>query len=183
MIANSALVDVYLAEYNRLKDEQRARIIARDHLMYITLTVVAAIAFFAFDGPSPRPSALLLLPPAGFILGWIYLINDWKVSDIGRYIRINLTDALNSCTRSDGLLAWESVHKRRTHRRRRKLVQISVDLLVFCIPGCVAIAAYAITTPARSVLLLTISCLELLTLALLAVEIVRNSDLTTENKE
>jgi hypothetical protein len=74
--------EIYLAEYKQLKDEQRARIGVRDNLIYATFTALAAVAVFAFGGVSPRYPALLLLPPACIVLGWTYLSNDRKVSDM-----------------------------------------------------------------------------------------------------
>lgn len=167
---------VHLAEYASLKDEQRARIIARDNLLYVMLTVVAAIGFFALSG-SPRHVALLLLPPAGFVLGWVYLINDWKVSDLGRYFRTELAVTLAHCTSTSGLLAWEACHRQCSRRRYRKFVQMVTDLMVFCVPGLVAITVYWVNAPTGA-LFTAISCVEIISLCLLAVEIIRQVDIS-----
>lgn len=178
-MAERSALEVHLAEYNRLKDEQRARITARDNLVYVMLTVVAAIAFFSFGGASARHAALFLLPPAGYILGWVYVINDWKVSDIGRYVRTELAAAVNSCAESSGLLAWEAIHRRCVCRRYRKLLQMVTDLLVFCAPGYVAIAVYWLVAPATA-LFVVVSCVEIMGLGLLAVEIIRHGEISSD---
>src|SRR5215217_3250792 len=84
---HSFLKEVYLIEYQKLKDEQIARIGFRDNLIYATLVAIGAILSFAITNPA-NYQALLILPLATFVLGWIYLSNDRKISDIGRYIRV-----------------------------------------------------------------------------------------------
>ena len=74
-------LDILLAEYKALKDEQQKRIDRRDHLVYGTLTAIAATLVAA----AKVPEALLLLPAAALILGWTHLANDHMVSAIVRY--------------------------------------------------------------------------------------------------
>lgn len=77
-----------LAEYQSVKDEQKARIGFRDNLLYVTLAVAAAIV--AAAAQTKQASMLLALPPVCIVLGWTYLVNDEKISAIGRYVRDEL---------------------------------------------------------------------------------------------
>lgn len=74
-----------LAEYQSVKDEQKARIGFRDNLLYVTLGVVAAVV--AAAAQAKQTSMLLALPPVCVVLGWTYLVNDEKISAIGAYVR------------------------------------------------------------------------------------------------
>lgn len=82
---NQTLLEVYLNEYQKLKDEQIARIGFRDNLIYATLVAIGGLLSYALaDAANAR--ALLILPLATFTLGWTFLINDAKISAIGRYL-------------------------------------------------------------------------------------------------
>lgn len=82
-----------MAEYEQIKSEQRSRIGFRDNLLYATLASMAAVitAVLRKDG---QTELLLLLPPVSVLLGWTYLVNDEKISAIGRYVRDELTPKL-----------------------------------------------------------------------------------------
>jgi hypothetical protein len=162
--------DIHLAEYKSLKDEQRDRIRARDNLSYVTLTVFAAVAFFAFGQTTTHYPTLLLLPAACFILGWTHLANDHKVTEIGHYLRDHLAPALADTT---PVLAWETTHRNGVRRRYRKNIQAGVDLLTFCGTSSVAVAAYLVVTPVVPAYLAVLGGLELTGIALLALEILR----------
>jgi hypothetical protein len=175
----SALLDVYLAEYNRLKEEQRTRIGVRDNLIYAMFTASAAVIVFAFGGDSTRYPALLLLPLACLILGWLYLANDWKVSEIGRYFRTQLAAVMEQETGTeDGLVAlgWETSHRECAHRCRRKFIQLAVDLMTFCGVGWAAVSIYFSIAPTLPTPLVVVSCAQVAALAGLAVEIIRQAD-------
>lgn len=88
--------EIYLAEYKLLKEEQRSRITVRDNLVYATFTALAAVVFFAFGRDPAHPAVLLLLPVVCLVFGWIYLANDTKISDIGRYFRTELSPKMTN---------------------------------------------------------------------------------------
>lgn len=77
---------VHLQEYEKLKDEQTARIGFRDNLIYVALGVFGGLASFALTDAS-HMYALLIVPWVCAVLGWTYLVNDEKISAIGAYIR------------------------------------------------------------------------------------------------
>jgi len=83
----------------------------RDNLIYATLVAIGAILSFAITNPA-NYQALLILPLATFVLGWIYLSNDRKISEIGRYIRVVLAQRLGKLNNSQQhLFEWELVYK------------------------------------------------------------------------
>ncbi|WP_346777045.1 hypothetical protein [Streptomyces sp. HNM0575] len=90
-----------MLEYERVKGEQQARIGFRDNLLYATLASMAAVvtAVLQRDG---QAALLLLLPPVSVLLGWTYLVNDEKISAIGRYVREELSPRLADLTREQG---------------------------------------------------------------------------------
>ncbi|MFF0597253.1 hypothetical protein [Streptomyces antibioticus] len=129
-----------LAEYQSVKDEQKARIGFRDNLLYVTLGVVAAV--IAAAAQARQTSMLLALPPVCVVLGWTYLVNDEKISAIGRYVRGELTPRLAAVTGAADVFGWETFHRGDARRTSRKIVQCVVDLLAFCVVPLAALTVY-----------------------------------------
>jgi hypothetical protein len=147
-----------LIEYQTVKDEQKTRIGFRDNLLYVTLTVVAAV--IAASAQAGRPAMLLALPPVCVVLGWTYLVNDQKISAIGRYVREDLGPRLARLARSEEVggagasgasgqagegaevFGWERVHRGDRRRRSRKAVQCVIDLLAFCLVPLAGLTVY-----------------------------------------
>lgn len=77
-----------LAEYERIKEEQKVRIGFRDNLLYVSLASMAAVVGFTFS-PKGHIGLLLALPLFAVVLGWAYVVNDQKISAIGEYVRQN----------------------------------------------------------------------------------------------
>lgn len=148
-------------EYEALKQEQRGRISVRDNLIYATLASMAAVTAAALR--SPRASAvLLLLPPVCLALGWTYLVNDQKVSAIGRYMRDQLKPQLQALLQGDEpVFGWEVLHRTDRQRRLRKIMQLVVDLAIFCMSGFTALVVFW-CNELLSVPLLVVSVVELL---------------------
>ncbi|MEU6388304.1 hypothetical protein [Streptomyces sp. NPDC046939] len=173
MIDTGALL---LAEYEQVKQEQRARIGFRDNLIYATLGVMAAVigSTLARGG---HLEMLLLLPPLSVILGWTYLVNDEKISAAGRYIRDDLSPRLQEIAPDQAVVfGWESAHRRDTHRRSRKRLQLAVDLLTFCGAPLAALVVYWLLGPTPWQLLL-VSAAETAMVVGLSVQVVRYADL------
>ncbi|MCG5446165.1 hypothetical protein NIE79_004733 [Micromonospora sp. NIE79] len=168
---DGAIARLMLLEYERLKDEQRTRIGFRDNLIYVTLASMAAVitASLAAKG---HANLLLLLPPVSTVLGWTYLVNDEKVSAIGRYIRDHLTPELDPTGTAFG---WERAHRSDARRRSRKILQVIVDLGTFCVPAMAAMVVYWVNGPYNWPFLL-VSFVELAVVLALAVEMVRYAD-------
>ncbi|GHI04887.1 hypothetical protein AQI88_24630 [Streptomyces cellostaticus] len=160
-----------LAEYQTIKDEQKTRIGFRDNLLYVTLTVVAAV--IAAAAQAKQTEMLLALPPVCVVLGWTYLVNDQKISAIGAYVRRELGPRLATMVQVEGaeVFRWEVAHRGDARRVSRKVVQCLVDLLAFCVVPLSALVVYW-GGGDTSAGLLFLSVAEALTVAGLGVHIV-----------
>ncbi|MGQ4418060.1 hypothetical protein ACN6LA_004593 [Streptomyces sp. SAS_269] len=161
-----------LAEYQTIKDEQKTRIGFRDNLLYVTLTVVAAV--IAAAAQAKQTAMLLALPPVCVVLGWTYLVNDQKISAIGAYVREELGPRLAETVRVRGaeVFRWEVAHRGDARRVSRKVAQCVVDLLAFCVVPLSALVVYWVgdDVPAG---LAVLSVLEAVSVAGLGVYIVQ----------
>lgn len=139
-------VAVHLAEYEGLKGEQVARIVHRNSLIYATIAAVAATVYAvtAFG-----PVAALLLPPVTLLLGWTYLADDGMISDLGRYIRLDLSTRVEEETGLRDPFGWEQHHRTLPGRTVRKVVWLVVHLLTFVAPALAAGAAYRLAPTGR----------------------------------
>lgn len=166
---------VLLSEYERLKEEQKNRIGFRDNLIYATLGSLALVVAAALQQKG-RSDLLLMLPPVAFVLGWTYLVNDEKITSIGRYIRAELGPRLGVVTNAEaGLLQWEHAHRGDGRRKSRKYFQLAVDLTTFCMPAVAAVIVFYINGPV-SPALLWISIVELLSITGLGLQIIRYAE-------
>ncbi|MER6139973.1 hypothetical protein ABT174_07925 [Streptomyces sparsogenes] len=165
-----------IVEYEQVKEEQRARIGFRDNLLYATLASMAAIITFSLQGGG-RPELLLLLPPASVLLGWTYLVNDEKISAIGRYVRQDLGPRLTALVpERPRVFGWETAHRDDHRRISRKRLQLAADLLLFTVAPVAALVVYWTSGPARWPLM-GVSVAETLLIAVLAAQIVVYADL------
>ena len=124
-----------LTIYEKLKDEQLKRIEFRDHMVYLTLVVIGAVFAFALEN-SKWVTALLVLPFIVFVLGWMYINNDQKISAISDYCRDILLPKMTSSE------TWEEYNLNASGRLGRKRIQFFTDLGVFCISGIFALSCY-----------------------------------------
>jgi hypothetical protein len=151
-------IDIALHEYDRLAAECVARIGYRDNLIYVTLAAYGAIiAFVLHNGEATTPSGmsafgLLVLPWVSLVLGWSYLTNDLKISEIGNYIRRDLEPRLQSATdnSTNKILGYDYAHGLERHRRARKWIQFLINELTFAFSGMSAMAAFVMLVPERS---------------------------------
>lgn len=182
--AQRQALDIYMAEYGTLKDEQIKRIGFRDNLLYTTLVIFGVIFGFV-QGDKANPYALLVLPWASLILGWTYLVNDQKITEIGRYIRYTLVakvSELTEATDPESIFGWEIAHRSDRARKRRKLEQCIIDELTFVVSGIVAIVFFwnsSLPKPDWSWILMAISTVEIILLVILGKEIIVYADLAS----
>ena len=174
------ILEIFFKEYDKLKSEQAQRIGFRDNLLYVTLGVFGGVVSFAVSNPS-NYYALLVIPWVCLILGWTYVVNDEKISAIGRYIRYNLVNKVKEHTGYgdlETLFGWEIAHRSDKHRKRRKIQQLIVDEITFVFSGIIALSAFwfLVAKPPLGVTIL--SWVELLLLIVLGVEMLIYADLT-----
>ena len=126
-------LEVYMMEYQALKDEQSKRIVARDHIIYLTIGAIGfALALVVKDGSY---HGLLVVPWICLMMGWLHIINDQKVIDIRRYFQKHLEPRfkkLLDCETND-VLAWETGH--RSKKTGQRFMHFIVKLAAFCFPG------------------------------------------------
>ena len=173
-----------LLEYEAIKEEQRARIGFRDNLLYATIASYAA--FFGF-AVSDGLMQLLFVPFVGVVLGWTYLVNDEKVSRLGQYVRLVLAARVVGVPQRElsdikaeepatQVFSWELYHRNDTWRIPRKWGQCIVDLVVFILPGLVALVIVGIESSPISWVVIFGMLFEASSLVALAVTIIRLND-------
>ena len=178
----SSVLDVYLQEYDKLKDEQTSRIGFRDNLLYINLATIGAVLSFIFSkessGDIPKYVALLVVPWISSILGWTYLINDDKISALGDYfkeslsinIKAEISEVLSE-TAEDLLIGWEKFNKTYKRRTRRKIQQLVIDEFAFVAPAFLSVMSYFSITPSVPPMVQGLCWIELIISGFLGIEI------------
>ena len=173
------VLEIFFKEYDKLKSEQAQRIGFRDNLLYVTLGLFGTVVSFAVSNPS-NYYAFLIIPWVCLILGWTYLVNDEKISAIGRYIRYKLVDKVREhtgYTELEPLFGWEIAHRDDKHRKRRKIQQLIVDEITFVFSGMIALIAFWFSVPQPPLAVTILSWVEFLLLIVLGVETVICADL------
>ncbi|WP_062216713.1 hypothetical protein [Streptomyces sp. NBRC 109706] len=163
-----------LAEYDRIKEEQKTRIGFRDNLLYFTLAASTAVLAIAVQTTQAR--LLLVIPVICLVLGWTYLVNDEKISAVGCYIRDQLGPRLAELSGASGaVFGWETYHRGDERRTTRKRLQTAVDLFTFlALPmACVTTFWCSPTTPPP---LLIASLTQTLALAVLGWQFLRYAE-------
>lgn len=173
------IIKVWLLEYDKLKAEQTQRIGFRDNLLYVTLGLFVTVMSFAASN-SANYYAFLILPWASLILGWTYLVNDEKISAIGRYIRLTLVEKVKEKTghaEVESLFGWEIAHRSDRRRSLRKIEQLIVDEITFVVSGIIALISFWILVPGAALAIHVVGGVELILLLILGWEILIYADL------
>lgn len=139
------ILKIHLFEYNSLKNEQTQRIGFRDNLLYAMFVAFGGVVGYVLSNDNYL-NILLILPWLCFILGWTYVVNDEKISAIGRYLRLELSPKLShlTCTPAETFFNWENAHRQDRYRISRKVTQFIVDLLSFVGTGGLAIGIFMV---------------------------------------
>ena len=151
---NDQLIDLYVTEFENLKKEQIQRIGFRDNLIYANLIAITGVISVVVVDINRIP-VLLVLPMVCITLGWTYLVNDDKISSMGRYIYTVLSAKIQKIMKSDELplSGWELANQADKKRAGRKKIQLLIDELVFVLPGLIAILLFWLLAPKGSMLL------------------------------
>ncbi len=146
------ILEIYLQEYSKLKDEQIQRIQFRDQLIYITLGVFGGILAFAL-GENPNAYALLVFPLVSIVLGWTYLINDEKTTRIGKYIDEELSTRIKALNFKgdnyfiEAIFGWEKYYRIDPKRSWRKKAQLLINEVTFVFSGISTLLAFCYLEP------------------------------------
>lgn len=179
MTSEDPILKVWLSEYDKLKAEQTQRIGFRDNLLYVTLGLYGVVVPTAIAN-SANYYALLVIPWICLVLGWTYLVNDEKISAIGRYIRLTLVEqvkAKTGYTDVDSLFGWELSHRSDERRGRRKVEQLVIDELTFVLSGLTALVTFFMLVPYPASGVYILGGAELIFLLALGWEIIIYADL------
>jgi hypothetical protein len=179
MSDKNQILEILLKEYDKLKSEQTQRIGFRDNLLYVTLGLFVTVVSFAISSQA-NYYAFLVLPWVCLILGWNYVVNDEKISAIGKYIRYKLVDKVKEhtgYTDLETLFGWEIAHRNDKHRKRRKIQQLIVDEITFVFSGLFAIAAFWLLVPNPPLAVKFMSLVEFLLQIVLGIETLIYADL------
>jgi hypothetical protein len=174
MDAISNKMTFLIKEYEKLKDEQRERISFRDQLIFITLGSVGGVFSFVIEKPD-YIMALLVLPFVCIVLGWTYLMNDEKITEMGDYIHHILIPKANSLAVDSKLTlqpSWEEFHRNTKRRKERKSIQLVMDLGIFCISGFFSLVCFFMLCDHYSCLHMIIAVCESLLLIYLAYQFI-----------
>ena len=173
------ILEIYFKEYDKLKSEQTQRIGFRDNLLYVTLGLFGTIIALAVSNQA-NYYALLVIPWVCLILGWTYLVNDEKITAIGRYIRYTLTEKVKEQTGHtdiESIFGWETAHRSDNRRKRRKIEQLIIDEITFVLSGIVALISFWLLVSNAPLAINILGVIEMLLLFILGVEIVIYADL------
>lgn len=151
-----------IVEYVKLKDEQNKRIDFRDQMIFITLGSIGAVFSFVIEKPD-YITALLVLPFACIVLGWTYLINDERISEIGTYCRKELIpriERINLDPEQNVGTNWEVFHRTSERRKERKIIQLIMDLCIFCFSAFFSLAAFFYLSKCFSIIHVVLAALQ-----------------------
>lgn len=175
----NSILQVFLLEYEKLKEEQLKRIEFRDQMIYITLGIFGSILSFALSNKT-NLYALLVIPWICLIIGWTYVVNDEKISAIGKYIRLTLTEKIKAQiddSDMEYIFGWEIDHRSDKRRKRRKTEQLIIDEITFVFSGLVALFAFWSLSTNLPLAIHILCIFELILLAVLGIEIIIYADL------
>jgi hypothetical protein len=107
------------------------------------VTLASVTGVIAISLQRRNTDLLLALPLVCIVLGWTYLINDEKISAIGRYIRTELGPRLTALSAAGTpIFGWEIYHRSDRLRVPRKLMQAMVDVTAYIAVPAVGLAAF-----------------------------------------
>lgn len=159
MNASTPLSDFLKSEFERVKTEQAQRIAFRDNTLFVHLAATGAVASWAITNLD-KPHALfglLVVPWVCVIMGWTYVVNDYHISRMGKYVRtilekracavatpltVQVTEGDNATFEIAELFGWEPYHRIDKRRASRKKLQFFVDEFTFVLPGIASILGY-----------------------------------------
>jgi hypothetical protein len=126
------------AEWN--KKEQIERMKTRSQLAAGALGSLFLIAAGAFQ----NHAVLLAFAPVGAVLGWLWLGEDRKTTEIGSHLVRDIVPILTVYTGGRSVLLWEIQRRNAPRRLSTKLIDLAMMLLLYVGPGFVGTAAWDI---------------------------------------
>jgi hypothetical protein len=142
----------HLTEYEKLKDEQIARITSRDNLLNFNIVSLATLTTIAVS-LSQANAALLVAPWISVIFGWAYIQHEQKITSIGRYLR----------QIDPGSFIWEASAKQVVLPKLFHATITTTTLLIAFAAPCIACPIiWYLRVPQHEVLLVIVGIAEVL---------------------
>lgn len=138
------MTDVFIAEFEKLKDEQISRAAHRDRLFHLTIILIGGGFTLALSEHENAYLVLLFLPVVAFIAGVSHLGCDRRISAIGSYFKDALAPKIAKSlgVRTEEVLSWEVYIRADRHRHVRKWLQLATNLLLYVGSGVCALVWY-----------------------------------------
>ncbi len=137
-------VTALMGEYEALKAEQLKRIATRDNIIYLTIGAIGVVVSVSIKDPF-QPFALLVPPWICLLLGWLHIINDQKVVDIGTYFKLEMVPmAKRLVGKNVKALGWETFRSEQPRRKGMRLYQFAVKVLAFFVPGAASLSIFLV---------------------------------------
>ena len=88
-----------ISEYNSLRAEALQRVIFRDNALFLTIGIFGGLLTFCMNSSSIN--AILAYPIIAVFIATIWAHNDYRVGEIGKYIRVRMESQI-------GYEGWET---------------------------------------------------------------------------
>jgi hypothetical protein len=140
----AAVIQVTLAEFNKLRDEISGRSTSLWTLLSLNATVSSAVAGFVL-GKQANPMLLLLLPLLTPSLGLLVIDHATNIGNIGHYINTVLKPLLQNAAGESRLLCYEEWVDRYEKKTVRRLLPFGIPFVLLFNVVPVASLSYAAT--------------------------------------
>ncbi len=148
-------LQIHLAEYSALRAEILSIMKWSDSLVFISLGISGTLYSFAFSQSGingsviqPHWTALYLVTPLSTLVGGLWMVNGWRISRIGLYIRDEISMKLNKLAKADDtkdnlemgtqVMLWESSNHRIKYKWKRRSIEWVIYLTTFVLSGVLA---------------------------------------------
>lgn len=123
------VVQVALAEFNKLRDEIANRSTAAWTALGANITISSAVGGFVL-GDKANPQLILLLPLLAPALGLLFIDHANNIGRIGDYINVNLKPILRQAAGDDRLLSYEEWVDQYEARTVARLLPFGIPLVI-----------------------------------------------------
>lgn len=156
-----------------LKKEQNDRIKTRAQIIYWTVGAMFLLGGTAFT----HHAVLLAMAPLGAILGWAWLGEDRKITQIREHLVHDIAPILAIYTGDRPALLWETMHTQRPRRLTTKLIDLALMLLLFVGPGFIGAAVWDVLDGSHGGMLLWFAWLgDLILVGVITWQLIANAD-------
>ena len=136
-------MQAHLAEYNALRKEILVLIKWRDSLVFVSLAISGALLSFELGPQAPKTStlALYLIAPFASLIGWLWIVNTWRLLRISLYIKdvlaVHINALLEPAMANHPVMNWEGSSNRLQFKWERPVLESAIYLAIFVGSGIV----------------------------------------------